>query len=1129
MAENSQQQPEVGARPPRAVAPSLPRVPPLDATGSAPAVERPVRYPALCGVGNCRTKLTDIKHALGHVNRKHPATKVQLNRMGLTRCRLTCKQAYITGEAHEGCTRLLPGPRPPGGVAAGDGQPENVVGEPRNPTAFEAALPRMDTVTWEQATRVYPTRDIPFGRSLCRDLAQEWRWVTDMWEEAAQEGEEARAGRLFKLWALAPAVLLSARRDTATRSLLRDLGDDPALWIKKAIGVVTRDRNGVRVYHSRRTPLQRRQRAVQRQLKAGQVSKAYNRAVSQETVMDVDEEVRQHIESKLNVEGDGPKLSDIPAEVQHEFREQVQNITLKEVVKALHGLSKGSSPGVTSYTPEFLQVLVHRRLPHCAQAVRRSVQRILLGQIPEEVLPFFGGGSLTALRKNDGTPRPIVPQGAWCKLSERVLINSLEGLGNKFSPVQFAVGVKAGNDLVVNSLRGLLEAHPDHVAVALDVANAYSSVSREQVLQALLADEDLRWLAPWVKQCYDQVLQISVRTGTGWDTIPANMGILQGSVLGPLLYATLTAPMLRGIGEVVGPGVTAVSILDDIFLVGPAREIQNTIPYVEQGLERLNQVLKPAKCEAIYGHALNNHQLPPGAALPPTLLFDGGRFEIPISSGPDAGLRVLGVPLGGDGFVNRFLYEVQKSLLLELVRLQDSVTQTQSLYKLLELCFPGKLNHLQRLIPQGNLTQPLLDTMDGAVLEVIATMTRVPDLSFTADVRLQVSLARAMGGLGVGNFASNRTGAMLGSFTQTLRQQQLLPASVQELLASPPDIPFFKVVEGEAAMFAHRYHAVQMLGLDLPTSLAELKVLAARTDAELKQPQAFFNRHVNLVKLQDLETALNNAPDNATKWARMALLRSSRLPGARLVFDALPVDRSLTMANDDFRTWMQRLLHLPLTGLVPPELQGKRCCWNRRGKSNPLEPYHISVCKANNAAVVDRHDALVQGVVKVARDVGIGCRVEERELGQRGLSGPDVYLTIGGTDFALDVTTAVVEQSQNLRQAADTDLFRALEKEKTKRDKYGAELALRGRRLLTLCYESTGAMGTEFLAFWSFLSSHISDYQAEPTWPRTWVTRSYVSYAKQYLAVMHASQTCRMLRQRVQNRMREYVGTPGWP
>ena len=52
-------------------------------------------------------------------------------------------------------------------------------------------------------------------------------------------------------------------------------------------------------------------------------------------------------------------------------------------------------------------------------------------------------------------------------------------------PYQFAVGVKAGADMLVHAVRLLLETHPELVAIKLDATNAFNSVNRQPLMNEL--------------------------------------------------------------------------------------------------------------------------------------------------------------------------------------------------------------------------------------------------------------------------------------------------------------------------------------------------------------------------------------------------------------------------------------------------------------------------------------------------------------------------------------------------------------------------------------------------------------------------------------------------------------------
>lgn len=334
------------------------------------------------------------------------------------------------------------------------------------------------------------------------------------------------------------------------------------------------------------------------------------------------------------------------------------------------------------------------------------------------------------------------------------------------------------------------------------------------------------------------------------------------------------------------------------------------------------------------------------------------------------------------------------------------------------------------------------------------------------------------------------------------------------------------------ALFSDVFQPQAEEGLPLSTNYGELEALSVQDDRRLVKPQQFFNRHVHAERLQELMGHLEAAPEGADKWARLAHLRSIRLEGARLVLDALPCERKLRLTNDDFRIWVQQLLSLPLVGLIPKVLQGQTCCYStRRQADNLIEPYHMSVCEYNPQAIIERHTTLVQEVAHLLSVAGMPCEIEPRYCGTTGQKGPDVYVTINGEDYALDVTTAVVQQVADLRQAAELDYCRVLAAEERKRVAYSAELdQVHGRRLLTLCFESTGTMGPQFQRFWNILARHIRDKQPEGlTWPRTWAAASYVTYAKQRMAVVYATQTCRVLHKRVLQKMREYDGAFAGP
>ena len=64
----------------------------------------------------------------------------------------------------------------------------------------------------------------------------------------------------------------------------------------------------------------------------------------------------------------------------------------------------------------------------------------------------------------------------------------------KTSPTQYRCGKSAGGSKMIFAIQLLLEAHPDHVIVALDVKNAYNEIDRRMVLDEFWGHRSIRLL-----------------------------------------------------------------------------------------------------------------------------------------------------------------------------------------------------------------------------------------------------------------------------------------------------------------------------------------------------------------------------------------------------------------------------------------------------------------------------------------------------------------------------------------------------------------------------------------------------------------------------------------------------------
>jgi hypothetical protein len=187
---------------------------------------------------------------------------------------------------------------------------------------------------------------------------------------------------------------------------------------------------------------------------------------------------------------------------------------------------------------------------------------------------------------------------------------------------------------------------------------------------------------------------------------------------------------------------------------------------------------------------------------------------------------------------------------------------------------------------------------------------------------------------------------------------------------------------------------------------------------------------------------------------------------------------------------------------------------------------HLSICKHGWGGVNERHNKIVDEVSDILATIGIRHRVEHRDIGPNHNSGPDIIATILDREVALDVTCAQVDQQTGLRHAAEIDRYHAAAAEQRKTERYAAELRASGRDLLTLAIESTGAIGNQFHTFWQRVYTHAFTRDLEPTFPRTWATPTFTSYAQQRIAITHAKSSIRIIRRRVEAWLAEHAQRP---
>ena len=362
------------------------------------------------------------------------------------------------------------------------------------------------------------------------------------------------------------------------------------------------------------------------------------------------------------------------------------------------------------------------------------------------------GGKLLALNKADGGLRPIAIGYYWRRLAAKCANGiALDYLGDHFSPSQFGVGVKWGWEAAIHATRRYCSAMPsDHVLVKLDFKNAFNTIYRESVLQAVA-----RYIPMLFAFCH---LTYSSRSSLafGNDIIYSDDGVQQGDPLGPLLFCLTIHPLLNTLQSSF-----KACYMDDVTLGGRVDTVEHDIAEIISTGQHLGLVLNPTKCELILPAQESHPRLAPGS---PTTLFK----VLDMDSA-----YLLGAPIltgtAMDSILTSRVQDLERAISrLCLLDAQDALLILRSAYS-----SPKLLNVLRSSPCSGHASLAEFDRQLRIGLSSI-TNCEINDIAW-----IQASQPIRCGGLGVRSVEMLAPSAYLASAAATLQLQDCILGQCQ--------------------------------------------------------------------------------------------------------------------------------------------------------------------------------------------------------------------------------------------------------------------------------------------------------------------------------------------------------------
>ena len=539
----------------------------------------------------------------------------------------------------------------------------------------------------------------PVMEEVPRQYRVIWSWA---WGEvlgkiqAADEGKELDRGLMWLLFLSQSLLRQPKRGGKSGRGMVnqrfnclakdKDWGKLVLLWEEdkrladEEEARRNRSRQAAGEDKSEEHKLDLKRRQVLKLFAKGQVSRGVDR-ISSRGVADIrDQNVRDQLSAKYPV-----RAKELPDTVRKES--PVPNMAgLRET---LAGLEKGVSPGTGGLRPEFLTTLAEVMNDDSMNLLESFAMRYVKGELPGWFYVVFPSCQTVPLYKNDqhqlrplGIKNPLVRS-----IHKEVIKYNKPELVRFLEPQQLALST-AGASKLVNSVRLMLEANPDFVAVQIDLKNAFNACSRSALVAQLEEEPTLQHLAWHAATTLAPHIGLEAG-GEKWGE--AGEGFAQGDPESAVWFCIAIHKFVRKLDAAIaqGGGVARCG-MDDVFPVGLPHLVFPAVLEFERELKEFCGLdLQRQKCRVFSWLGV----LPPGSipGMPLAGLEINGLFE--------PGMLVYGVPVGTDMYVRSMMDTKIEEIAEEAVKVSQVLgEEKQALWTTLRLSTQQKLDYWLSLV-----------------------------------------------------------------------------------------------------------------------------------------------------------------------------------------------------------------------------------------------------------------------------------------------------------------------------------------------------------------------------------------------------------------------------------------------
>ena len=672
-------------------------------------------------------------------------------------------------------------------------------------------------------------------------------------------------------------------------------------------------------------------------------------------------------------------------------------------------------------------------------------------------------------------------------------------LAAHFAPIQLGVATPGGVESIPHAIRALTEQSPDTDVISIDVQNAFNSVHRSAIHDAV--SKTFPEFLQHFRNSYSThpLLRTRLEDTGELVTIPSTNGTLQGSTFSQVFF-NLAVHKAYTTTQAQHPNTALFALHDDTYIAGPPLDIIAAAATLTRELQSLGLNTQPEKARA-WSRRNTGLYTPTTHGTPST-----------------QGIIVAGAPVGTPTFEKEGAANIAARA-DHLCAQIDLIPDKQTRLLLIRHCAVPIGTYATRTIPPEHTTSAA-DALDTSLLRSLQHILDYPPLSPDTTLVAQASLPIRLGGLGITLHRHTSHPAYLASLILSTKTLAKHPAQLNRPAAQDPT-PHFTITPPKMQYVQQQLAACKEILNDVrraeipPAKITPLPVTVDQLMTATNKLQRCIMNNINELQFHRLRTHYSNTgpPEQSRRnTTRLNALTNEPNPATHIL-TAIPSNHRLRIQSDVFTSYLRQRLGLPPLTTLPCKCK----CGHNMTDAIEADAQHLGICREYGERI-HLHNLMIQEIAKMMREANIYPRTEVlvHQLFANAPQNKQQYDFVLEYDRIIGDFTTFHPYSGNYRQKATATIS-------TKHRKYGDLAAANHFTLQVYCMDAFGGMSADLIKLINTCATRVSPKWAD-TRPLNWTAPNFKAYWTQRIAITFAKRYHTLLENKARYAIRDGQG-----